>query len=149
VVSVEYAAPAVLLVTALLLPRFLHWRYLLPVMCVCGGLYSYEWLAWTPRSKEAALKRQFVQHMKEKVQLQVKTINNSCEFQMQSNLANLRGRLLQRLEGSGREAETRAQQLTRHLDSISILSSRLKALRNAVQLSSSDLDKFREDFLEL
>jgi mitofusin len=149
VVSVEYAAPAVLLVTALLLPRFLHWRYLLPVMCVCGGLYSYEWLAWTPRSKEAALKRQFVQHMKEKVQLQVKTINNSCEFQIQANLANLRGRLLQRLEGSGREAETRAQQLTRDLDSISVLSSRLKALRNAVQLSSSDLDKFREDFLEL
>lgn len=65
------------------LPRFLSWRVLVPTVFVCGGLYSYEWLAWTPRSKEAALKRQFVQHMREKVQLQVKATNNSYISQMQ------------------------------------------------------------------
>ena len=65
------------------LPRLLHWRYLVPMVCVFGGLYSYEWLAWTPRSKEAALKRQIIQHMRDNIQLQVKAINNSCIFQMQ------------------------------------------------------------------
>lgn len=77
------------MITVLQLPRFLHWRYLLPVLAVGGGVYSYEWLAWTPRSKEASLKRQFVQHMREKVQLQVKAINNSTIFQMTSILYQL------------------------------------------------------------
>ena len=121
-----------------------------------GGLYSYEWLAWTSRSQEAALKRQFVKHMKEKVQLQVKAVNNNCVYQMQGmsfysttshhlspspspspspslplpvNLQSLRGRLLHRLEICKKEAKGRAQQLAREKDTLSVLSSRLKALR--------------------
>ena len=103
VVSLEYVVPAALLVAALLvsalgqvysgycrvmsvctqLPRFLSVRVLAPSLLVLGGVYSYEWLSWTPASKEVALKRQFVQHMREKVQLQVKATNSSHIAQLQ------------------------------------------------------------------
>ena len=39
------------------LPRFI-WRLLLPSFALYGGLYTYEKLTWTDRSKEAALKQQ-------------------------------------------------------------------------------------------
>ena len=101
-VSLEYAIPIAVLVAAVMvsvfcagataasrclflpaqLPRFLSWRVLVPAVLGLGGLYSYEWLGWTPRSQEAALKRQFVHHMRDKVQLQVKATNNSYVFQM-------------------------------------------------------------------
>lgn len=121
---------------------------LVPALCVGAGLYTYEWLAWTPRSKEDALKRQFVQHMREKVQLQVKATNNSCISQMQgtfvsnflpvklafstshaANLQFLRGQLNQRLNTCHQENDHALVQLARQQDSLSALLSRLKALR--------------------
>jgi mitofusin len=148
VVSLEYVVPAALLVAALLLPRFLSVRVLAPSLLVLGGVYSYEWLSWTPASKEVALKRQFVQHMREKVQLQVKATNSSHIAQLQANLGMLRGHLHQRLQSCQRQADSNLVELAKQRDSLSALQSRLKALRNAVQLSCTDLETFREDFLD-
>ena len=40
------------------LPRFLSWRLLVPSFALYGGVYAYERLTWTDRSKEQALKSQ-------------------------------------------------------------------------------------------
>ncbi len=44
------------------LPRFLSWRLLVPSLTVYGGIYAYERLTWTERSKEQAIKSQVIIH---------------------------------------------------------------------------------------
>jgi len=61
VVPVDIAVPiaaGIVLLAAVMLPRFLSWRLLLPSFALYGGFYTYERIAWTVRSKEDALKQQ-------------------------------------------------------------------------------------------
>ena len=44
------------------LPRFLSWRLLVPSLAVYGGIYAYERLTWTERSKEQAIKSQVINY---------------------------------------------------------------------------------------
>ncbi len=46
------------LVFVVQLPRFLSWRVVVPSLALYSGIYAYERLTWTDRSKEHALKTQ-------------------------------------------------------------------------------------------
>lgn len=144
----DYALPIVLLGAGALFSRFLNWRYIVPSLALYGGIYSYEWLTWTDRSKETALKRQFVQHLRAKVQYQIRATVTSYTTQLTSNLTLLQHQLQGAL-GAAQERETgKIAELTEQQTRLTQLQDRAKKLRNAVHLLQQDLENFREDYLD-
>ena len=111
------------------LPRFLGWRYLLPSVGLFGAAYAYEYITWTPRSREKKLRTQFLRHMRAKLGTQIKATSNSYTGQMKNSLGLLLDSLHGRLEVTQQELNVQIAQLTKEQTKYSQLQDRAKKLR--------------------
>ena len=111
------------------MPRFLGWRYLLPSFGLLGTIYAYEYVTWTPRSQESALKRQFIRQMRAKLSTQIRATSNSYTNQMSNNLSLLLDSLHSRLETTQQEVNNQMAQLTQEQTKYSQLQDKAKKLR--------------------
>ena len=111
------------------MPRFLGWRYLVPSLGLFGAVYAYEYVTWTPRSKESALKSQFIQQMRAKLSTQIRATSNSYTNQMSINLSLLLDSLHSRLETTQQEVNNQMAQLTQEQTKYSQLQDKAKKLR--------------------
>ena len=111
------------------MPRFLGWRYLLPSFGLFGAVYTYEYVTWTPRSKESALKSQFIQQMRAKLSTQIRATSNSYTSQMNTNLSLLLGSLHNQLETTQQEVNNQIAQLTKEQNKYTQLQDKAKKLR--------------------
>lgn len=111
------------------MPRFLGWRYLLPSFGLFGAIYAYEYVTWTSRSKESALKSQFIRQMRAKLSTQIRATSNSYTSQMSNNLSLLLDSLHNRLETTQQEVNNQIAQLTQEQTKYSQLQDKAKKLR--------------------
>ena len=111
------------------MPRFLGWRYLVPSFGLLGAAFAYEYVTWTPRSKESALKSQFIQQMRAKLSTQIRATSNSYTNQMSINLSLLLDSLHSRLETTQQEVNNQMAQLTQEQTKYSQLQDKAKKLR--------------------
>ena len=118
------------------------WRYLLPSLGLFGATYAYEYATWTSRSKEKALRDQFVHHMRNKLSTQIKATSNSYTGQMSSNLKLLLDGLNGRLEETQQEVNNQMATLTQEQTKYSQLHDRAKKLRFVVNCYFGQLDSF-------
>jgi threonine aldolase len=111
------------------MPKFPGWRYLLPSFGLFGAAYAYEYVTWTPRSKEGALKSQFIQQMRAKLSTQIRATSNSYTNQMSNNLSLLLDSLHGQLETTQQEVNNQMAQLTQEQTKYTQLQDKAKKLR--------------------
>ena len=64
--------------------RSVGWKVLAFTGAAYCSLYLYERLTWTSRAKERALKRQFVEHATDKLNLIISFTSTNCSHQVSS-----------------------------------------------------------------
>lgn len=101
----------------------------MPSLGAFVGLYTYEYYTWSARSKESALKAQFVRHMSAKQSTQIKATSNSYTGQMNNNLKHLLDDLHRRMETTQQEVNNQIANLTQELTKYNHLQERAKKLR--------------------
>ena len=111
------------------MPKVFGLRYLLPSIGLFGAMYAYEYATWTARSKESALKGQFVRQMKTKLSTQIRATSNSYSHQMSNNLGRLLGSLHSQLETTQQEVNNQIARLTQEQTKYSQLQGKAKKLR--------------------
>jgi len=62
--------------------KTIGWRAVAFAAASYGALYAYERLTWTSRAKERALKRQFVEHATDKLNLVISFTSTNCSHQV-------------------------------------------------------------------
>ena len=98
-------------------------------MGLFGAVYAYEYITWTPRSREKTLRTQFLRHMRDKLSVQIKATSNSYTGQMKNNLGLLLDSLHGRLEVTQQETNNQIAELTKEQTKYSQLQDRAKKLR--------------------
>ena len=62
--------------------RIIGWRAVAFSFASYGALYVYERATWTSRAKEKAVKRQFVEHATDKLNLVINFTSSNCSHQV-------------------------------------------------------------------
>merc|ERR1719427_848547 len=127
--------------------RSVGWRVLAFSGAAYCSLYLYERLTWTSRAKERALKRQFVEHATDKLNLIISFTSTNCSHQVQQELSGTFTRLCTYVDTTRTELMQEAEKLSEQIESLRKTQNRAKNLRNNAGWLGSELQAFTASFL--
>eukprot|EP00731_Ephydatia_muelleri_P015298 Em0008g1018a len=144
----DYLVPIAILATGMLVTKLFSWKILVPSFALYGGLYCYERFTFTDRTKKAQLKKQFVQHIKGKIQDQVRATTTSFSSILTSPLRGLTHHLQSVLASANEAENTKILKLREEKDRHLKLLNQAKNLQSAVRFVQTDLEDFHETYLQ-
>jgi len=127
--------------------RSVGWKVLAFTGAAYCSLYLYERLTWTSRAKERALKRQFVEHATDKLNLIISFTSTNCSHQVQQELSGTFKRLCLDVGKVREELEIEANELSKQTEEIQKTQKRAKSLRNKANWLANELQNFTSTFL--
>lgn len=123
------------------------WRAVAFTAAAYGALYMYERLTWTSRAKERALKRQFVEHATDKLNLIISFTSSNCSHQVQQELSGTFTQLCCDVDEVRNEISREADDLSARTTHLLQAQTRVKTLRNKAGWLASELANFTKLYL--
>ncbi|XP_076800179.1 mitofusin-2-like [Clavelina lepadiformis] len=127
--------------------KAIGWRAVAFSVVSYGALYAYERLTWTSNAKEKMLKRQFVEHAGDKLNLVITFTSSNCSHQVQQELSGTFAQLCSDVEDVRNDIQDEIQVLLKRQRHFSTVQARAKTLRNKAGWLASELDSFSKAFL--
>nr|CAB3263789.1 mitofusin-2 [Phallusia mammillata] len=127
--------------------RTIGWRAVAFAAASYGTLYAYERLTWTSRAKERALKRQFVEHASDKLNLVISFTSTNCSHQVQQELSGTLAQLCTDVDEVRLDIQNECENLIAQHKHLVKAQTRSKTLRNKAGWLASELDTFTKSYL--
>uniref|UniRef100_H2ZK80 Dynamin-type G domain-containing protein n=1 Tax=Ciona savignyi TaxID=51511 RepID=H2ZK80_CIOSA len=127
--------------------RSIGWRVVAFSAVSYSALYGYERLTWTSRAKERALKRQFVEHATDKLNLIISFTSSNCSHQVQQELSGTFARLCCDVDEVRNEIEEESEALLSKCSHLAKVQTQSKTLRNKAGWLAAELDAFARTYL--
>jgi len=129
------------------LMKSVGWRLILGTSMLYGGLYLYERLTWTNKSKERAFKTQYVEHATRKLRLIVDLTSANCSHQVQQELSSTFARLCHLVDGTLSDMQAEIKQLEGELRVLDDIATSAKVRRNKANYLVGELDRFDRSYM--
>ncbi|XP_078481131.1 mitofusin-2 [Ciona intestinalis] len=127
--------------------RSIGWRVVAFSAVSYFALYGYERITWSSRAKEKALKRQFVEHATDKLNLIISFTSSNCSHQVQQELSGTFSRLCCEIEEVRKEIEQESEDLLHRCNHLTQAQTQSKTLRNKAGWLAAELDSFAKTYL--
>ncbi|XP_039254697.2 mitofusin-2-like isoform X1 [Styela clava] len=127
--------------------RTIGWKAIVFTVASYGSLYLYERLTWTSRAQEHALKRQFVEHATEKLNLITTFTSSNCSHQVQQELSTTFAQICHKVDEISKELKSDSEEMQDKSSRLSEIQSKIKTLKNKANFLSGDIDSFVKKFL--
>jgi len=127
--------------------KLIGWQAVVFSVASYGALYCYERMTWTNRAKEKALKRQFVEHASEKLNLVISFTSSNCSHQVQQELSSTFTQLCMHVEQIRDNFEQEIKSLENKIMYLDEVQTSAKTLKNKAGWLSSELANFSSIYL--
>jgi len=127
--------------------KLIGWQAIAFSVASYGALYCYERMTWTNRAKEKALKRQFVEHASEKLNLVISFTSSNCSHQVQQELSSTFTQLCMHVEQIRENFELEIKDLEGKILYLEEIQTHAKTLKNKAGWLSSELTNFSSVYL--
>jgi len=114
------------------------------LIAIASAIYSGQYLSWTTKAKHQAFKKQYVNHVATKLQLNVGIISANCSQQVYQELSTTLAQLCQLVNESTTKLKDEIKILDHKLIMLNTSSRTIKSILRIFRYSNNFLSKYEK-----